>query len=182
MSPDIAKLPLEGGQNRPCENLWAQGTRGPRMGTMMPTLHHLPVPPEGSGLWQGRGAFLLPHSPPKSLGKESKRAKQRASGMRVSGDGRPRSASNGGVGRGAPLRCPELRLALKEMISTCLLSSAAPRLQIKNQLRAGRRICQAEAVRAGGSGPQDGWMGATGRGEGLRGPRAGVGRAQGEAP
>lgn len=36
-----------------------------------------------------------------------------------------------------PLSCAQPWLALKEAVSTCLLSSSAPRRQIKNQLRAG---------------------------------------------
>lgn len=86
-----------------------------------------------------------------------------------------------GVGVGAPLRCPELRRALKEMISTCLLSSAAPRLQIKNQLRAGRRICQAEAAKAGALGCKtDGgdWQGRGGRSVGPGGQGGGSLRRQ----
>ena len=65
------------------------------------------------------------------------------------------------------------RLALKEMISTCLLSSAAPRLQIKNQLRVGRRICQAEVGGEGWGLWAARWMGVTGRdgGGGLSGPQ-----------
>lgn len=112
-----------GGQNRPC----ATSGLG---GQVDLNGHHnanpvlSPRAPKSYGL---RGAFFLPYAPPKFLGQ------QRESETRLGGDLRAQDGKK--LGWESPSTA--LSTAGSEGVSTCILSSTAPRLQIKNQLRAG---------------------------------------------